>query len=50
MIEDYRYDENAIKNIHKSAKIKVSKSRLGKYKKLFSSKTGFKKSMKKNSR
>ena len=38
--------KNAIKKIHKKAVIKVPKKQLKKYKKLFSSKTGFKKSMK----
>ena len=37
---------NAIKGINKKAVIKVPKSRLKKYKKLFSKKTGFKKPMK----
>lgn len=37
---------NAIKNINKKATIKVPKSKLSKYKKLFKSKTGFKKTMK----
>lgn len=38
--------KNAIKNIHKKATIKVPKKQLSKYKKLFKSKTGFKKTMK----
>ncbi len=37
---------NAIKNINKKATIKVPKSQLKKYKKLFKSKTGYKKTMK----
>lgn len=38
--------KNAIKNIYKKATIKVPKKQLKKYKKLFKSKTGFKKTMK----
>lgn len=38
--------KNAIKNINKKATIKVPKKKLSKYKKLFKSKTGYKKSMK----
>ncbi len=38
--------KNAIKNIHKKATIRVQKTQLKKYKKLFKSKTGYKKSMK----
>ena len=38
--------KNAIKGIYKKAKIKVPKKKLKKYKKLFSKKTGFKKTMK----
>jgi uncharacterized protein YjdB/sorbitol-specific phosphotransferase system component IIA len=38
--------KNAIKGINKKATIKVPKTQLSKYKKLFKSKTGFKKSMK----
>ena len=38
--------KNAIKNIDKKATIKVPKKQLSKYKKLFKSKTGFKKTMK----
>ena len=38
--------KNAIKNINKKATIKVPKKQLSKYKKLFKSKTGYKKSMK----
>ena len=38
--------QNAIKGIYKKAAIKVPKKQLKKYKKLFSSKTGFKKTMK----
>jgi sorbitol-specific phosphotransferase system component IIA len=39
-------DKNAIKNINENATIKVPKKQLSKYKKLFKSKTGYKKSMK----
>ena len=47
----YKYDgkkvgKNAIKAIYKKATIKVPKKQYKKYKKLFSKKTGFKKSMK----
>lgn len=38
--------KNAVKNIHKKAVIKVPKKQLKKYKKLFKSKTGYRKSMK----
>lgn len=38
--------KNAVKGIHKKAVIKVPKSKLSKYKKLFKSKTGYKKTMK----
>lgn len=38
--------KNAIKNIYKKATIKVPKQQLKKYKKLFKSKTGYKKTMK----
>ncbi len=38
--------KNAIKGIHKKATIKVPKKKLTKYKKLFKTKTGYKKSMK----
>ncbi len=38
--------KNAIKGIHKKATIKVPKKQLKKYKKLFKSKTGYKKTMK----
>lgn len=38
--------KNAIKNINKKAKIKVPKSKVKQYKKLFKSKTGFKRTMK----
>lgn len=41
-----KVEKNAIKGIHKKATIKVPKKKLSKYKKLFKSKTGFKKSMK----
>ncbi|MGN0152927.1 MAG: leucine-rich repeat protein, partial [Lachnospiraceae bacterium] len=36
---------NAFKGINKKAMIKVPKKQLGKYKKLFNSKSGYKKSM-----
>lgn len=39
-------EKNAIKNIEKKATIKVPKSKLKKYKSLFKSKTGYKKTMK----
>ena len=39
-------EKNAIKNINKNATIKVPKNLYGKYKKLFKSNTGYKKSMK----
>ena len=39
-------DKNAIKNINKNATIKVPKKQYEKYKKMFSSQTGYKKSMK----
>ena len=38
--------KNAIKNINKKATIKVPKKQLSKYKKLFKTKTGYKKTMK----
>ncbi|MDD4369493.1 MAG: leucine-rich repeat protein [Anaerostipes sp.] len=41
-----KVNKNAIKNIYKKAKIKVPSSKYKKYKKLFSKRTGFKKSMK----